>query len=67
MKKGLLNNLFIVSLAVIFTCGCSTSGEKKEEVDLNGIFSQFSGEYYALNPLAATQNNVHDYNDQLGY
>ncbi len=65
MKKGLLNKLTLVSFAVIFTCGCSPSGEKKEVIDLNGIFSQFSNEYYALNPLAATQNNVLDYNDQL--
>jgi hypothetical protein len=38
MKKGQINNLIIVSLAVIFTYGCSPSSDKKEEVDLNGIF-----------------------------
>jgi uncharacterized protein (DUF885 family) len=60
-----MNKFIPASLIILITFGCSSTKEQKEEVDLNGIFTQFSGEYYALNPLAATQNNVHDYNDQL--
>lgn len=60
-----MNKLILASLIILFTVGCSTTKEQKKEVDLNGIFEQFARENYKLNPLLATQNNVHDYNDQL--
>ncbi len=60
-----MNKLILTPLIIFFTLGCSSKREQTKEVDLNGIFSQFSSEYYALYPLAATQNNVNDFNDQL--
>lgn len=59
-----MNRLSLVSVMTILCLGCSPAKEQKE-VDLTGIFEQFARENYALNPLVATQNNVHDFNDQL--
>lgn len=60
-----MNKLILASLIILFTFGCSSTREQNKEVDLNGIFTQFAHDNYALNPLLATENNVHDYNDQL--
>ncbi len=60
-----MNKLILALLITLFTFGCSSTSEQNKKVDLNGIFTQFAHDNYALNPLAATQNNVHDYNDQL--
>lgn len=60
-----MKNLIGAMLLMLLISGCSSSNKEKDSVDLNGIFTQFANEYYALNPLAATQNNVHDFNDQL--
>jgi uncharacterized protein (DUF885 family) len=59
-----MNKLFLLSLTVIFISGCSPK-EQKNNTDLNGIFEQYASDSYALNPLAATANNVNDYNDML--
>ncbi len=59
-----MNKLTLESVIILFCLGCSPAKEQKE-VDLNGIFEQFARENYSLNPLVATQNNVHDFNDQL--
>ena len=34
-------------------------------IELEPLFAQYSKEYYALNPLAATQQGINDYNDQM--
>ncbi len=65
IKREPMNKLILQLLIVILISGCSVSKERKEEVDLGGILNQYAFDNYALNPLAATQNNVHDYNDQL--
>lgn len=59
-----MNKIKLVAAIAILGIGCSSVKEQKE-INLNGIFEQFARENYALNPLAATQNNVHEYNDQL--
>jgi len=58
-----MNKLTLIAI-ILLTFGCASTQEQKE-INLNGIFEQFARENYALNPLAATQNNVHEYNDQL--
>lgn len=62
--KRQMKRLILVSLTVIAIVGCSSKKEQPE-VDLNGIFDQYSRELYVLNPLSATANNVNDYNDTL--
>lgn len=59
-----MNKLTLVSVITMLSFGCSSTKEQKQ-IDLNGIFEQFARENYALNPLMATQNNVHDFNDEL--
>ncbi len=59
-----MNKLTLVSVITMLSFGCSSTKEQKQ-IDLNGIFEQFARENYALNPLLATSNNVHDYNDKL--
>jgi uncharacterized protein (DUF885 family) len=59
-----MNKLTLVSVITMLSFGCSSTKEQKQ-IDLNGIFEQFARENYALNPVMATQNNVHDFNDEL--
>ena len=60
MKKIIL----IVTIAVM--TGCSQSpGKTNQQFQLAPLLDQYSKEYYALNPLAATEEGINDYNDQL--
>jgi uncharacterized protein (DUF885 family) len=59
-----MNKLTLVSVITMLSFGCSSTKEQKP-VDLNGILNQYASDNYALNPLLATSNNVHDYNDKL--
>jgi hypothetical protein len=36
-----------------------------QPIQLEPLFEQYSKEYYALNPLEATQAGFNDYNDQM--
>lgn len=65
LAKKCMKNLIGAMLFVLLIAGCSPSKKEKDSVDLNGIFTQFARENYALYPLLATQNNVNDFNDQL--
>jgi len=59
--KGIL---LIVIIAVI--TGCTQSPRKtNQQFQLDPLLDQYSKEYYALNPLAATEEGMNDYNDQL--
>ncbi len=60
MKKIIL----IFTIAVM--TGCSQSpGKTNQQFQLEPLLDQYSKEYYALNPLAATEEGFNDYNDQL--
>jgi uncharacterized protein (DUF885 family) len=39
--------------------------KKKQPIQLEPLLEQYSKEYYALNPLEATQAGINDYNNQL--
>ena len=59
--KGIL---LIVIIAVI--TGCTQSPRKtNQQFQLEPLLDQYSKEYYALNPLTATEEGINDYNDQL--
>jgi len=49
--------------ALLFSC--STTQKEAQKVDLDPILDQYASELYALNPLLATSNGVHDYNDRI--
>ncbi len=38
---------------------------QNSSIALGPLFEKYSKEYYALNPLAATQQGINDYNDQM--
>ena len=60
MKKIIL----IVTIAVM--TGCSQSpGKSNQQFQLAPLLDQYSKEFYVLNPLAATEEGINDYNDQL--
>jgi len=59
-----MKRLILVSALIYLGLGC-TPAKEETKVDLDGIFENFAQENYALNPLLATQNNIHQYNDQL--
>ncbi|NEU09593.1 DUF885 domain-containing protein [Flavihumibacter sp. R14] len=53
-------------LALLLLTGCfSLRGNKNPGTDLNSVLEGYSREFYALNPLNATANNINTYNDQL--
>jgi len=56
--------ILIVTIAIITGCSQSTS-KTNQSFQLGPLLDQYSKEYYALNPLAATEEGVNDYNDQL--
>jgi uncharacterized protein (DUF885 family) len=56
----------VLIVTTIVIAGCSQSPRKTNgSFQLEPLLAQYAKEYYALNPLAATQEGVHDYNDQL--
>ena len=56
--------LLILTIAVLNGCSQPT-GKTNQPFKLAPLLDQYSKEYYALNPLTATQQGVNDYNDQL--
>ena len=38
---------------------------QKSVIKLDALFEKYSKDFYALNPLAATQQGINDYNDQM--
>ena len=56
----------ILILTIAVMTGCSQSPRKtNQQFQLEPLLNQYSKEYYALNPLAATEEGINDYNDQL--
>lgn len=56
--------LLITTLAIL--TGCSQFSNKQAPAfQLGPLLEQYSKEYYQLNPMAATEEGVNDYNDQL--
>ncbi len=51
------------TIFIIVLCSCSPKGGEK--ISLNPIFDEYAIELYKLNPLLATRNDVHKYNDRL--
>jgi uncharacterized protein (DUF885 family) len=60
MKKTIL----IATLAIL-TSFSQSSFRTKPPFQLGAFLEQYSKEYYALNPLEATQAGINDYNSQL--
>ena len=60
MKKIIL----IATLATL-TGFSQSSFKAKPPFQLGPLLEQYSKEYYALNPLEATQAGINDYNSQL--
>ncbi|PZR13808.1 MAG: hypothetical protein DI539_19280, partial [Flavobacterium psychrophilum] len=53
-------------IALINVFSFQLSAQKKNQpIQLGPLLEQYSKEYYALNPLAATQAGINDYNSQL--
>ena len=56
----------VPTFALVCLLAFSQSSLKAQPpLDLEKLFEQYSKEYYALNPLSATQQGINDYNDQL--
>ena len=55
--------ILIATLAIL--TGFLQSSYKAPQFELGPLLEQYSKEYYALNPLAATEEGVNDYNNQL--
>src|SRR5687768_12201939 len=60
MKRTLL----IVAIALLASFSTSSFGSTPPS-PLEQLLEQYSKDYYALNPLQATQAGINDYNDQL--
>lgn len=60
MKRAIL----ILTLALLASFPQSLFSQKPH-FQLNQLLEQYSKEYYALNPLEATQAGINDYNNQL--
>ncbi|MTI41922.1 DUF885 domain-containing protein [Fulvivirga lutimaris] len=63
MKIRSLLNWSLVAL--LFSCSTQTNEDTATKVELDPILDQYAAELYELNPLLATSNGVHDYNDRL--
>jgi len=61
MKKTIL-----IATLVLLTSFSQSSFRTKPPFQLGPLLEQYSKEYYALNPLEATQAGINDYNSQLG-
>ena len=63
-KINMKSIILIVTIAVM--TGCSQSpGKTNKQFQLAPLLDQYSKEFYVLNPLAATEEGINDYNDQL--
>lgn len=51
--------------SIVFLASPQSSSSTNPPLSLEEILAQYSKEYYALNPLSATQAGVNDYNNQL--
>lgn len=60
MKK--LHHFLFIGFTLM---GCTPEADKTQTVDLNPLLDQYASELYALDPIQATINGVHDYNDRL--
>lgn len=54
----------LITLINLFSFQLSAQ-KKNQPIQLESLLEQYSKEYYALNPLEATQAGITDYNDQL--
>ena len=54
----------LITLINLFSFQLSAQ-KKNQSIQLESLLEQYSKEYYALNPLEATQAGINDYNDQL--
>ncbi|MFY0689603.1 MAG: DUF885 domain-containing protein [Cyclobacteriaceae bacterium] len=54
---------FIIIAIVVVAVSCSSP--EKESIRLDPILDQYAKELYELNPILATRNDVHEYNDRL--
>ena len=56
----------ILFIALINIFSFQVLAQKKNQlIQLEPLLEQYSKEYYALNPLEATQAGINDYNNQL--
>jgi uncharacterized protein (DUF885 family) len=60
MKKVLLTA--VLAALLVFS---QSSFKTAQSAELEGVLEQYSKAYYALNPLAATQQGINDYNSQM--
>ena len=61
MKKIILVLIVLVNLFSYTLLAQQTN----QPIQLEGLLEQYSKEYYALNPLEATQAGINDYNNQM--
>ena len=54
----------LITLTNLFSFQLSAQ-KKNQSIQLESLLEQYSKEYYALNPLQATEAGINDYNDQL--
>ncbi|MEJ8817263.1 DUF885 domain-containing protein [Lacibacter sp. H407] len=54
----------LITLINLFSFQLSAQ-KKNQSIQLESLLEQYSKEYYALNPLEATQAGINDYNNQL--
>jgi uncharacterized protein (DUF885 family) len=59
-----MKSIILIAFLVFFT-SVSPSSTTNDTSALASMLDQYSKEYYALNPLAATQAGINNYNDQL--
>ncbi|MFT3823341.1 MAG: DUF885 domain-containing protein [Chitinophagaceae bacterium] len=58
------SKMLIIALAIL-TVYFQSSFRAKPSFQLEPLLEQYSKEYYALNPMDATQAGINDYNDQM--
>ncbi len=63
MKK-VKPTLLIIALLHLFSSSLLAQ-KKNQPIQLESLLEQYSKEYYALNPLQATEAGINDYNNQL--
>ena len=56
--------MVLIAITLI-TCFSQFSFKETPSSKIDQLFEQYSTAYYALNPLAATQQGINDYNNQL--
>ncbi|MFK7953849.1 MAG: DUF885 family protein [Ekhidna sp.] len=60
-----MKNYRLIPIAILFIAVACNQSEKDESIALQPILDKYADETYELNPLVATSNDVHDYNDRL--